>query len=158
MKKTNVMPPIVLSVICLVVALALSLVNLVTAPIIAEAQNQAANAALLEVLPDGKDFKEITIDEKYPAVITKGFSADKGFVFQATVTGKSSGLVIMIGVSTEGKIVAPKVISSEETKDYAAKVFPDVEGTHGKYKDKTHNHVTQIEDQDSRTNFKHKKS
>lgn len=137
MKKSNLMPPIVLSAICLIVALALALINSVTAPIIAEAQNQAANAALIEVLPEGKNFKEITVDDKYPGAITKAYSADGGFVFQATVTGKSSGLVIMIGVNSEGKIVATKVISSEETKDYAAKVFPLFEGTNGKYRDKT---------------------
>ena len=53
------MPSIVLSVICLIVAFALALINSITAPIIAEAQNEAAKAALLEVLPEGKDFKEI---------------------------------------------------------------------------------------------------
>ncbi len=131
------MPSVVLSTICLIVAVTLALINHVTAPIIKEAQDKAATAALLDVLPEGKNFKEIVIDEKYPDVITKGYSADGGFVFQATVTGKSTGLVIMIGINTEGKIVSTKVIASEETKDYAAKVFPLFEGADGKYKDKT---------------------
>ncbi len=137
MKKSNLIPSIVLSAICLIVAVTLALINQVTAPIIKEAQDKAATAALLEVLPEGKNFKEITVDNTYPSVITKGYSADGGFVFQATVTGKSSGLIIMIGVNTEGKIVSTKVIASEETKDYAAKVFPLFEGAESKYKDKT---------------------
>jgi electron transport complex protein RnfG len=137
LKKENILPSIVLGSICLVVALLLSLVNMVTAPIIADRTNQEANKALLEVLPDGKDFEEITIDEKYPSAITKGYSADGGFVFQATVTGKSSGLVIMCGIGADGKVVGTKVIAEQETDSYDANVFPLVEGLNGKYKDMT---------------------
>jgi len=132
--KKNIMPTVVLGSICLVVALLLSLINSITAPIIEEAQNAAANEALLVVLPEGKNFKEITLDEKYPAVITKGYSADGGFVFQATVTGKSSGLIILIGIDADGKIVGTKVIAEQETDSYDVNVFPAVEGTNGAYK------------------------
>ena len=135
MKKQNIMPSLVLGCICLVVALLLSGVNMITAPIIEAAQNAAANEALLEVLPDGKDFKELTIDEKYPAVINMGYKAEGGYVFRASVTGKSSGLVIMIGVSEDGKIVGTKVIADQETDSYDANVFPAVEGLDGAYKD-----------------------
>ena len=133
MKKTNILPTVVLCSICLVVALVLSLVNMVTAPIIKEAQNAAANEALLVVLPDGKNFEKIEINESYPAVITSGYKADGGFVFEATVTGKSSGLIIMCGIDTEGKIVATKVIAEQETDSYDANVFPFVEGGEGAY-------------------------
>ena len=132
--KKNIMPTVVLSAICLIVALMLSLINSITAPIIEEAQNAAANEALLVVLPEGKNFKEITLDEKYPAVITKGYSADGGFVFQANVTGKSSGLIILIGIDADGKIVGTKVIAEQETDSYDVNVFPAVEGTDGAYK------------------------
>lgn len=132
--KKNIMPTVVLGSICLIVALLLSLINSITAPIIEEAQNAAANEALAVVLPEGKNFKEITIDEKYPAVITKGYSADGGFVFQATVTGKSSGLIILIGIDAYGKIVGTKVIAEQETDSYDVNVFPAVEGTDGAYK------------------------
>ena len=131
------MPSIVLGSICLVVALLLSFVNMITGPIIKEAQDAAANAALLEVLPDGKNFEKITIDEKYPSSVTMGYKADGGFVFQITVTGKSSGLIIMCGINSEGKIVGTKVIAEQETDSYDAKVFPSVEGVDGKYKDMT---------------------
>ena len=132
--KKNIMPTVVLSAICLIVALMLSLINSITAPIIEEAQNAAANEALLVVLPEGKNFKEITLDEKYPAVITKGYSADGGFVFQANVTGKSSGLIVLIGIDADGKIVGTKVIAEQETDSYDVNVFPAVEGTDGAYK------------------------
>ena len=132
--KKHIMPSVVLGSICLIVALMLSLINSITAPIIEEAQNAAANEALLVVLPDGKNFEEITLDATYPASITKGYRADGGFVFQANVTGKSSGLIILIGIDAEGKIVGTKVIAEQETDSYDANVFPAVEGTEGSYK------------------------
>lgn len=133
MKKSNFLPTIVLGCICLVVALLLSLVNSITGPIIEAAQNAAANEALLEVLPEGKNFEELTLDDKYPSSITKGYRADGGYVFQATVTGKSSGLIIMFGIDAEGKIVGTKVIAEQETDSYDKNVFPLVEGLDGKY-------------------------
>ena len=135
--KKNLLPSIVLGSICLVVAVLLSVVNMFTAPVIAGRQNAAANAALLEVLPDGKNFKEIEITSEYPEIITKGYTADGGCVFQMQVTGKSSGLIIMCGVNSEGKVTGTKVIANEETPSYAEKVFPTVEGTNGKYTDMT---------------------
>lgn len=133
MKKQNIMPTLVLGSICLVVAFLLSFVNTVTGPIIEAAQNAAANEALLVVLPDGSNFEEITIDGQYPAVIDMGYKADGGFVFRANVTGKSSGLIIMVGIDESGKIVATKVIAEQETDSYDVKVFPNVEGTDGAY-------------------------
>ena len=132
--KKHIMPTVVLGSICLIVALMLSLINSITAPIIEEAQNAAASEALLVVLPDGKNFEEIPLDASYPAAITKGYKADGGFVFQANVTGKSSGLIILIGIDADGKIVGTKVIADQETDSYDVNVFPAVEGTDGAYK------------------------
>ena len=133
MKNSKLYPSLVLCTIGLVAALLLSGVNMITAPMIEEAQNAAANAALLEVLPDGKNFEKIDITSDYPAIVTAGYKADGGFVFQMTVTGKSTGLVIMCGIDADGNVVGTKVIANEETPSYAEKVFPQVEGTAGKY-------------------------
>ena len=115
MKKSNLMPSLVLGSICIVVALLLSVVNMITAPIIAAKQNAAANAALLEVLPGGKNFTEIQINEKYPTAVTKGWSADGGYVFQMEVAGYKPGLIIMCGVDADGKVVGVKHIATNET-------------------------------------------
>ena len=133
MKKFNFKPTLVLSSICLTVALLLSLINSVTAPIIEKNQNAAANEALLELLPNGKNFEELTIDSTYPKVITQGYKADGGFIFTAVVAGKSTGLTIMCSLDEAGKIVATKVLASQETVSYAEKVFPSVQGNNGKY-------------------------
>ena len=135
MNVKNIKPAIVLTTICLVVALLLALVNMITAPIIKAATDAAANEALLVVLPDGKNFEKITLDESYPAAVKEGYRADGGFVFQMSVTGKSSGLIIMCGINAEGKVVGTKVIADQETDSYAAKVFPAVEGLDSTYKD-----------------------
>lgn len=115
MKKSNLMPSVVLGCICLAVALLLSVINMFTAPIIAQRQSDAANKALLEVLPNGKDFKEIEITSSYPSIVKKGWTADGGSVFQMEVIGYASGLVIMCGVDAEGKIAGVKHIASNET-------------------------------------------
>lgn len=113
--KKNIMPAAILGSICLVVALLLSLINSITAPIIKAAQEAAANAALVEVLPGGKNFKEIEITSEYPSIVTAGYKADGGYVFKMEVTGYKPGLIIMVGVDEEGKIVAAKHIATNET-------------------------------------------
>ena len=137
MKKSNLMPSLVLGCICLVVALLLSAVNMVTAPVIQKLQNDKAAASFTEVLPGATGKVDLTIDEQYPAIVTAGYKFDNGFVFQMSVTGKSSGLIIMCGISSDGKITGTKVIADQETDSYDANVFPFVEGTDGKYKDMT---------------------
>ena len=134
MKRSDLKPALVLIVICIASALLLSSLNLVTAPIISERQKAETVKSLVEVLPNGKNFVELTIDEKYPAAVTSGYKADGGFVFQTTVKGKESGLVILCGIDAEGKIAGTKVIADKETDTYDVKVFPLVEGTDGKYK------------------------
>ncbi|MGM9642021.1 MAG: hypothetical protein ACI3XI_02310, partial [Eubacteriales bacterium] len=57
----NLKPTLVLSCICMAVALILSAVNMVTGPIIEANRNASANEALLVVLPDGESFEEIDV-------------------------------------------------------------------------------------------------
>lgn len=134
MKKSNLKPSVVLGSICIVVALILSVINLITGPIIEKAQNDAVNKALVEVLPEAKNFEKIELTSEYPESVKEGYKAEGGFVFKMSVTGKSAGLIIMCGVDESLKIVGTKVIANEETPSYASKVFPDVEGLDGKYK------------------------
>lgn len=122
MKKSNIYPSIVLGCVCVAVALLLSGINMFTAPIIADRQDADANAALLEVLPNGKDFKPLEITDAYPEVITDGWKADGGFVFKATVNGYKPGLVIMCGIDAEGKIAGVKHIVTNETYGFEAEL------------------------------------
>lgn len=137
MKKENLMPSVVLSAICLVAALLLSVINMFTAPEIAERENAKANEALVEVLPGGSNFKLITLNENYPKNIVEAYSADGGFVFRAVGAGRNGDIVVMVGIDTDGKIAGTKVITSGETPKYADPVYAEVEGTDGKYTGQT---------------------
>ena len=129
------MPVVVLGVICIIVAALLGGVNMITSPIIEEAKNQAANAALLVVLPDAKDFEEITVTEDFPDGIKKAHKADIGYVFEVDVKGKEA-MTVMCGVDNDGKIVKVTVLSEQETPGYKEKVLPFVTGDEGKYNGK----------------------
>lgn len=131
MKKLK--PTIVLTAICLTVALLLSVVNIFTAPKIIENQNNKANSALVEVLPGATGFAQITVDDSYPAAIKEAYKANLGFVFRTSTTGYGGELVVMIGVDNEGKIAGTKVVTDKETDTKDALVFPNVQGTDGAY-------------------------
>ena len=133
MKKSNLMPSIVLGCICLVAALLLSVVNTFTAPIIANRQKEAASGAFAEVLPGATGKEDITIDASYPSIVKEGYKFDNGFVFQMEVTGKDSGFVIMVGIDLDGKVTGAKVISNKETPSYAATVFADIKAVDNTY-------------------------
>ena len=126
---------LVLVLICAVMATLIALTNAITAPIIKDKQEAATAGALAVVLPDGEGFEKLTLTDKYPKDVTAAYKAANGagFVFEMNVTGKSSGLIILCGVNTEGKIVSTKVVSDQETDSYDVKVFPSVEGEGGKY-------------------------
>ena len=114
----NIKPTLVLSCICMAVALILSGINMITGPIIEAQRAAAANGALLEVMPDGTDFEEIDISALgLPEAITNAYkeTSGKGYVFRVTSTGYKSGMVIMVGVSSEGKITGSKCLETQDT-------------------------------------------
>ena len=133
MKQSKIYPSLVLGCICLAVALLLSVINMFTSPVIIDRANQLADSAKTEVLPGGKNFKDITADFEFPAAITEAFSADGGFVFRSTGKGRNGDIVVMIGVDSEGKVTGTKIISEGESNGYKEKVFTRVEGTDGEY-------------------------
>ena len=57
--KKAIKSTVVLVGICAVMAILLALTNALTAPIIAENQNAAANQALLQVMPNGEGFESV---------------------------------------------------------------------------------------------------
>lgn len=115
--KQHIRSVLTLVCICAAVALMLALTNYITAPIIAGNQNAAANQALLEVMPEGKDFEKMDVS-KYtlPATVVEVYSEEGGgYVFKLETKGYESGLVIMCGVDAEGKVTGTKSISNNET-------------------------------------------
>ena len=125
MKKSNLMPSLILGCICLVAALLLSVVNKFTAPIIAKRQSDKALASFTEVLPGATGKEDLTLNSSYPASVKAGYKFENGFVFQMEVTGKDSGFIIMVGVDLDGKVTGAKVIENKETPSYFETVFID---------------------------------
>lgn len=133
--KNKLMPTIVLGTICLVSALILSVVNMFTAPVILEAQAAAEQAAYEEILPGCGKVTDITEANKnnLKGSLVNVYKAENGYIFKASATGKSSGIIIMIGVDEDGKISGTKCTSNNETPGYAKPVFDRTEGEGGVY-------------------------
>lgn len=115
--KKSITSVISLTVICLVVAVLLALVNSLTAPIIEKTENEEANKALLVVMPNGEGFEKIDFSSyTLPSTITDVYKEKNGgYVFKITTSGYSSGLVIMCGVGNDGKVTGAECIASSET-------------------------------------------
>ena len=135
--KTKIMPSVVLGSICLVVALVLSVVNMFTAPVIEAAEQAKVQAALEVVLPDcGK--VEAILDNYSEGIfapeINEIYSAENGgYVFQMTVKGYATGMVVLVGIGADGKITGTKCTTDGETPSKKAPVFAVVDGENSAY-------------------------
>ncbi len=106
--------------ICLAVSLLLAVTNLITAPTIKKNEDAAANAALLEVLPDGEDFEKVDIT-KYtlPSTVEEAYrEKNGGYVFKLRASGYSPDMIIMCGVTSDGRVSGALCLSSGETLGY----------------------------------------
>ena len=118
--KKSIKNVFVLVAICAVVSVLLAITNAITAPIIAENENAGANAALFEVMPDGKRFDKMDVSAyTLPSTVTEVFRAENGgYVFKLNTVGYSSGLVIMCGVNADGTVSGAVCLASTETLGY----------------------------------------
>ncbi|MBO4429674.1 MAG: FMN-binding protein [Clostridia bacterium] len=116
--KKSLSSTIALVSICAVMAILLALTNFITAPIIKQNQDAAANAALLEVMPNGKGFEKIEFDANaLPSTITEVYKEKNGgYVFRLTTVGYDSGFIIMCGVNADGTVSGAVCLESKETK------------------------------------------
>ena len=113
--KNKILPSIVLATICIVVALLLAVVNMVTAPMIEAAKAEKVQKMLSSVMPEGKDFVEISC-EGCPEAVTAAYTeVGGGYVFQMEVKGFKKGLTIMCGIDSEGNITGADYVTSSET-------------------------------------------
>lgn len=127
MKNDTIKSVIVLTTICLVIALALAGVNAITKPIIDKNDTDQANAALREVLDGAFDFKEL--DGELPSTVKNAYIALGGegyaFILEAKGFG-SSPIRIAVGIDNNGSIVRVKTIDcSAESAGYGSKVGED---------------------------------
>ena len=115
--KKSVLSTVALVSICAVMAILLALTNFITAPIIKQNQEAAANKALLEVMPDGKEFEKVEFDATaLPKTISEVYKEKSGgYVFKLTTAGYDSGFIIMCGVNADGTISGAVCLEANET-------------------------------------------
>ena len=117
-----VKPIVVLVVICLVASAALAGVNQVTAPIIAEQQEAAANAAYLAVLPEADGFEEVTDFATTNVQSVLKATNGAGWVIKASAKGFGGDVPVVVGFDAGGAIVGIQFMENSETAGYGQKL------------------------------------
>ena len=133
-----------LTVISLVVAALLGLVNNVTADKIAEIDAANTRAAMSAVVPEGSDFTdklEISDDVAAAAAAqggkltelygVKAGGADNGYVMKISASGSQGTIVMMIGVDATKSITGISVVSHSETSGIGTKVVDNEANSNG---------------------------
>ena len=120
-------PVVVLTVICVIVSAALAAVNSITAPIIAAAAAEAANAARYELLPEADGFEAIEVEVEGVTEMYKATN-DAGYVISAQGNGfgGNGSVKMMVAYDNEGTILSCKVIDcSAETPGIGDKIVKE---------------------------------
>ena len=115
---------VVLFSICLVVAVLLSGVNFITAPVIKAHNEQIKFGSLYEVIPDATGFEDLSDKAALPESVTGVFAEESGLGYAVTLSTTSQfsqdDMVFTVAIDAEGKIIAVKLTNYAETKDFGA--------------------------------------
>ena len=126
MKKDNLKSIIVLFSCCLVVALLLAAINLVTAPIIEENNEQARLAALNGLIPNA-DYDEkkdlVGIPESISGIFVDKNGGGVAITFSATSQYSNGPMQYAVGIDMDGKVISIKEIFYMESRDFGS--YPD---------------------------------
>ncbi len=121
MKNDNIKSVIVLFSCCLIVAVLLAGINVVTAPIIEE-NNYKKMLASLEGLIPGADYEQREDLSELPPSISAVFVDKNGagvaIIFSAKSQYSSSPMQYSVGIGSDGKIISIKQITYMESKSY----------------------------------------
>ena len=133
-----------LTVIALVVAALLGLVNNITADKIAEIDAEKTRVSMSAVVPEGSEFTdklEISDDVAAAAAAqggkltelygVKNAGADAGYVMKIAASGSQGTIVMMVGVDANKAITGISVVSHAETSGIGTKVMGNEPNTAG---------------------------
>ena len=125
MTKNNIKPVLVLTVICLVVAVLLSVVNMFTAPEIKRKEEIAIQESLSKVLPENSGFEEVKPEGELPGTVNSVWRDKGGAGFVVTLKTKTNytkaeDMAISVGISSEGKITGVVLTAYSESKDFGS--------------------------------------
>lgn len=123
-------PAVILTVTCIVIALLLAVTNMVTAPRIADLQVQTAAESRKLVLADAASFSEertIALDG-VDYTYCEGLDASGncvGYVFTTSAKGYGGDVVVMSGVDTNGTVTGIQTTELNETAGLGMKAAED---------------------------------
>ena len=114
---------IVLSVICLVVAALLGIINGITAPLIAENNEKTIQESLQVVMPADSYDKGVTIDTGTAVPVLGVYQAgEEGYVVEVNSPNGFGGAIdMMAGINSAGEVTGIAIISQSETSGLGSK-------------------------------------
>lgn len=131
MKKVSIkdilVPTVALFVFCLVATALLAGTNLITVDKIAQNAVEKENSSRMIVLPEGKEYGEVTVLEN-GLTYCEGKDADgntAGYVFTTSAKGYGGAIGVMVGIDTEGVITGIEILSHGETPGLGANATTD---------------------------------
>ena len=117
MKNDFIKPVLALTLICLVVSVALALMNSITSPVTSAAAAARYEAVMNSIIPDAAGFEKIEPDGLPPTVRdVYRETGGAGYVFMITVKGYGGEIGIICGIDPDGRIIHSATISQKETK------------------------------------------
>ena len=132
MKKINVkdilIPTVALLLICLVATALLAGTNSITQEKIALNAVETEKASRMLVLPEGKEYGEVTTLENgiTYCIGTDEAGEEAGYVFTSGAKGYGGTVSVMVGIGTDGTITGLEILSHSETPGLGANaVKPD---------------------------------
>ena len=123
--KENIKSVVVLTAICLVVAVLLAYTNSITAPIIEANKAAKASGSLLEVMPEATGFENITETlGELPATVKEVHKETSGLghvmILGTTTQFSSDEMGITVAIGADGKISNVLLTGYYESKDFGA--------------------------------------
>ncbi len=103
---------VTLLLITTAVAIALAGVNYITAPIIAQLQEEKLQEAINVVLPGGGESVEF---QDATGLVSAVYKSGSGYAVQVAPSGFDGEITMMVGVSPDGKVLGISVVSHTET-------------------------------------------
>lgn len=101
-----------LLIITSVVAALLAVVNGITAPVIAAANEEKIQQAIEMVLPGGGE--PMDVPEGFP-LVSAAYASETGYALQVTPSGFGDTITMMVGVDKDGNVLKISIISHSET-------------------------------------------
>ena len=114
--KNRLRPIAVLTAICLLAGLLLGIVNIFTAPRIAENAGREMRQLRLSLLPGVDSFEEVEMTP-LPAGVTAVYKAENGagYVIEAFGEGFKGPVPVMVGINAQGVITGVRFLENDET-------------------------------------------